>query len=196
MSARPALERLFREHDDIAQVLVLLDSELASVAFAEDPDDALAASALAYLGVLVEGFHHVKEDRACEAAAARVPALRELLAETVVRHAQVRDSGAAARAAFDAALFDLPVARRDLAEAGFAYSAIIRLNVELEEQRVIPKLAEVLDDGDWARIEAEVERSAPPLLGGTGHASYEQLFQELERRFGVDADEGHPATPR
>lgn len=185
MTRRPAVQRLLREHDDITQVLVLLDSELASVAFAEDADDELAVSALSYLGALVEGYHHLKEDRACELAVRRDPSLREELVEIPARHAHVRESGAAARAVFERALFDQPVGRRDLAHACFAYSSDVRLSVEAEEHCLIPALKRVLGPADWERIEAEAERSAPPLLGQKGHASYERLFRELERRFGV-----------
>jgi hemerythrin-like domain-containing protein len=192
MTTRPALERLVREHDDIAQVLVLLDSELASVAFAEDADDTLAMSALDYLSEFVDGFHHAKEDRAFEEAATRAPVLRDLVAEAHAQHARIRECGATLRAGFERALFDQPVSRRDLAAAGFAYSAQLRRNMELEEQRVLPLLDEALDDADWQRIEAEVGSESAPLFGEAAHDSYERLFHELERRFGVESAPPHP----
>jgi hemerythrin-like domain-containing protein len=193
MMMRPAVERLVREHDDIAQVLVLLDSELASVAFAEEEaDDTLAMIALDYLSEFVDGFHHAKEDRAFEAAATRTPALRETLIELRAQHARIRDNGAALRAALERALFDQPVSRRDLAAAGFAYSAEVRRNMELEEQRVLPALDEALDESDWDRIEAEVGGDRAPRCSEATHESYERLFHELERRFGVE--EPRPPT--
>jgi hemerythrin-like domain-containing protein len=197
MSRRLAVERLCREHDDIFQVLVLLDSELASVGLADgETDDTLTVAALAYLAQLVEEFHHVKEDRACEALFARMPGARARLAEIPARHARVRESGAAVRAAFERVMLDQPVARRDLAEAGFTYSTELRRSVELEEHELIPVLDDLLDEGDWERIELEARKSAPPVRGQSVHEAYERLFHELERRFGVEPAPGKPATPR
>jgi hemerythrin-like domain-containing protein len=190
MKTRPAVERLLREHDDIAQVLVLLDSELASVAFAEDADDTLAVSALDYLAELVDGFHHAKEDRAFEAAVARDAALSDVVAQLSAQHETIHERGAALRNAFERVMFDEPVSRRDLAAAGFAYSTELRRSMEAEEQLVLPLLDAALDDAEWERIEAEVGAAAAPLTGPAAHEGYERLFHELERRFGV---EGAPA---
>ena len=185
MSRRPAVEKLVREHDDVSQVLVLFDSELASLAYVEDADDTLAMVALEYLSELVDAFHHAKEDRAFEVAAARLPALRDDMAAVLAQHAAIRERGAALRAALGRALFDEPVSRRDIVASGFAYSAEVRRNMELEDTRLLAVVDQALDDRDWARIEAEVGGESPLRRGQATHESYERLFFELERRLGV-----------
>jgi hemerythrin-like domain-containing protein len=192
MKTRPAVERLVQEHDNITQVLVLLDSELASVAFAEDADDELAMLALEYLMEFVDGFHHLKEDLAIEVGARRVPALQDAIAELQDQHVRIHDGGAALRAALERALFDEPVRRRDIAQIGYAYTAELRRNMELEEQSIFPQLAEALDDEDWARIESDVGGRPDPLFGEQVHGKYERLFHELARRSGA---EGASPTP-
>jgi hemerythrin-like domain-containing protein len=187
MTTRPAVERLVREHDNIAQVLVLLDSELASFALAQDADDELAMCALEYLTDFVDGFHHEKEDRAVEAALARVPALREALVELHAQHERIRTAGAALHDGLERALLDEPVRRSELAKTGYAYTTEVRRNMELEEDHIFPLLAEALDDAEWARIEADAGGRPDPLFGEQVHERYERLFHELARRSGAES---------
>jgi hemerythrin-like domain-containing protein len=186
MKTRSAVTRLVREHDNITQVLVLLDSELASLAFAEDADDTLAMSVLEYLSDFVDGFHQPKEDRAVEMAGARAPLPPELVAQLASQHARIRDGAAALHADLESALLDAPVSRREIASAGFAYSSELRRNMELEERHVFPLLESALDDADWERIESELGGRPDPLCGEAVHGTYDRLFHELERRAGVE----------
>jgi hemerythrin-like domain-containing protein len=186
-TAARAVDRLVREHDNVAQLLVVLDSLFASIASGDDADDDLIRDAMTYLTEFVATFHHAKEDVAVAAVAKRLQSLRELQPELDAQHRRIERTGSTLFAELERMLLDEPVRRQELAATGFSYTAEIRRNMEFEESSIFPRLLEGLDAEAWASIDARLESPPDPLFGPDPHERYRALFRTLTRRIGIDA---------
>ncbi len=183
-----AVDRLVREHDNIAELLVVVDSLFAAIASGEEADDVLARDALTYLTEFVDAFHHAKEDLAVAVAAESVQDLRSLQPELRQQHRRIREAGETLYRELERMLLDEPVRRRELASNGFAYTGQIRRNVEFEESLVFPRLLEGLDADVWASIEARLDCPPDPLFGPAVHERYRALYATLASRIGLEED--------
>lgn len=185
-ASRRLIERWLREHGNIVQLLVLIESQLAALQAGDDTDDELMLDAMTYLTDFVDGFHQSLEDLALEAAIGREPRLRNVQQELETQHARIREIGAWVREALERALMDEPVRKQDLARAGFAYTAEMRSNMRLEEASVFPALERAVDATTWGRLAAKLSEHPDPLFGEVVHERYATLFRELARRFGLE----------
>jgi hemerythrin-like domain-containing protein len=183
-----AVELLVQEHDNITQLLVVLDSQLAAIASGEDADDEILRDAMAYMAEFAVRFHHAKEDLAIEIAAGRAARLRALQDELAQQHRRIHATGDTLRDDIGRALLDEPVGRKDLAADGFAYTTEVRRNMEFEEASIFPQVVEVLDEDAFAHIDARLGSPADPLFGESVHDRYAALFHALTRRLDIDPD--------
>jgi hemerythrin-like domain-containing protein len=184
-----AIERLVREHDNIAQLLVVLDSQFASIARGDDEaEDDLIRDAMTYMTDFVDNFHHGKEDLAVESVVDRLEGVRPLRDQLYGQHRRIRETGRVLTAELERMLLDEPVRRRELSTIGFDYTAQVRRNMEFEEACVFPRLMQAFDEEACARIDARLGSPPDPLFGPAVHARYRALFQTLRRRIGIDSD--------
>jgi hemerythrin-like domain-containing protein len=183
-----AVDELVREHDNLAQLLVVVDSLFASIASGEEADDDLIRDATTYLTEFVDTFHHGKEDLAVSVAAQRAEGPRALQPVLGEQHRRIHAAGTALCTELERMLLDEPVRRQDLAAEGFAYTAEIRRNVEFEESQVFPLLLGELGADAWTRIESELACPPDPLFGPAVHERYRALFRTLTRKIGMEGD--------
>jgi hemerythrin-like domain-containing protein len=183
-----AVDQLVREHDNLAQLLVVVDSLFASIASGEEADDDLIRDATTYFTEFVDSFHHGKEDLALAVAAEGAEGARALQPVLKQQHRRIHEAGSALCTELERMLLDEPVSRHDLASEGFAYTAEIRRNIEFEESQVFPLLLEELEPSAWARIESELACPPDPLFGPAVHERYRALFRTLTRKIGMEGD--------
>jgi hemerythrin-like domain-containing protein len=183
-----AVDQLVREHDNLAQLLVVVDSLFASIASGEEADDDLIRDATTYLTEFVDAFHHGKEDLALAVAAERAEGLQAVQRALRQQHLRIHEAGTALCTELERMLLDEPVRRQDLAAEGFAYTAEIRRNIEFEESKVFPVLLDELGADAWARIESELACPPDPLFGPAVNERYRTLFRTLTRKIGMEGD--------
>jgi hemerythrin-like domain-containing protein len=183
-----AVDQLVREHDNLAQLLVVVDSLFASIASGEEADDDLIRDATTYLTDFVDSFHHGKEDLAVAVAAERADCLRKVQPVLNQQHRRIHEAGTSVCTELERMLLDEPVRRQDLAAEGFAYTAEIRRNVEFEEAQVFPLLLAELEPDAWERVESELACPPDPLFGPAVNERYRALFRTLTRKIGMEGD--------
>ncbi len=183
-----AVDQLVREHDNLAQLLVVVDSLFASIASGEEADEDLIRDATTYLTEFVDSFHHAKEELAVAVAAERAEGARAVQPSLREQHRRIHEAGTGLCTEIERMLLDEPVRRKDLAAEGFAYTTQIRRNIEFEESQVFPLLLEELGADAWARIESELASPPDPLFGPAVHERYRALFRALTRKIGMETD--------
>lgn len=187
-ASRAAVDRLIREHRNIGQLLLMLDSYFAAMGSGEEVDERLLTDAMAYMTDYVDAFHHAKEELAVDAVAGRSRAIADARAELDEQHRRIGEAGGWLRATLEQTLRDEPSPRRKLIVTGLSYTAEMRRNMELEEKVVFPALCEVLDADAWRLIDAKVPPRPDPLFGEAVHQRYAELFRELVARFGCEGE--------
>jgi len=181
------LDRLRREHGNIARLLLVLESHLAGVHAGDEFDARLMMDALSYLIEYVDRFHREREDIFVEALARHQPTVRSFLATLSAQHHAIETSGASLAAQLQQVIQDELVDRVDLVRDGFAYCTELRRSMSLEETILSFAMATVAPSPP--RGEPLESRSTPPPapeLRSSIEDRYRRLFEELTCRIGCD----------
>lgn len=176
---------LCREHDNIARLLVVLESQLARLHADETCDLELLSRVVEYLGEYVDSYHRRREDRLVLALSSE-PAASSIVGDLAAQHDAMRQTGAALREQCARASQPHPVARRAVVRSGFAYSAALRRNMAFEESALLSLATEQLTTVRWIVIDDAREREDDPLFGEVVEERYRRLYEELTRQVGCD----------
>lgn len=176
---------LCREHDNIARLLVVLESQLSRLHADETCDLELLSRIVAYLGEYVDSYHRRREDRLVLALSSE-PAASSIVRDLAAQHDAMRQTGVALREQCARAPHHDPVARRDIVRSGFAYSAALRRNMALEESALLSLATEQLTTVRWIVIDDARERAVEPPSGEVAEERYRRLYEELTQQVGCD----------
>lgn len=149
------LQAFYREHESIAAVLHALAYLAREAGQGKPVHKRVFRQILYYLDVFPERFHHPKEDAVLFAAIERrSDRAREIVARLEKQH----ESGAVAIRKLEQALVRWE-AGGDAERAAFVGAAATfveryREHMRLEEDELMPLAREILDNEDWAQVEA------------------------------------------
>lgn len=168
-----ALALLRDEHDNIAKLLLALESHLALVEMGEDFDAGLMLDEVDYLLDYLGRFHCVREDLVVRALRAREPKASARLGTLSEQHDAIQSDGAELRRRLDHVTRGELLDRREVVRLGFAFSTDLRRSMSLEE----------------ATLTSAVGASAPlppDQATSDGEEQYRASFEELTQRIGCD----------
>ncbi|AJG19277.1 hypothetical protein RR42_m1882 [Cupriavidus basilensis] len=80
---------------------------------------------------------------------------------------------------------DLISSRTALEAAGAMYLVYYRNHLSTEEQRVMPRAAQLLTREDWAAVDAAVPASDDPLFGENVQERFAMLRKQIESELSV-----------
>jgi hemerythrin-like domain-containing protein len=126
-------------------------------------------------------LHHPKEDLAFARLAERSDRALSIVAELAEQHAQLKRNGNALVVALDD-IVNGSISSRDHIEApGRAYIAEFRGHMDVEEAKILPLAATLLDRDDWAAIDSAVRSLEDPVFGKTANERYAALRRHITR---------------
>ena len=157
--------QLREEHEDIRNLLVVLERELALFDTAEQPDyDVLAAIADYFVGFL-DRCHHSKEGlvyrKICERAPEHAPIISELEAE----HEGIAVSARKFQEAVQNILHDAEISRSAFDEVTNHFVLRKRRHMRTEDEQVFPLANIILTPEDWIEIDDHITREDDPVFG-------------------------------
>ncbi len=173
------LDELRRDHRNMAKILAILDAQLKLFRAGEPPDLDVMQRAMDYSLDYPDLCHHPKEDLIFERLARRDPSVQPLVDRLLQEH---REIGQATRRFADAVRVvaqDFQVPRDRFIEIGEAYLALSRRHIQQEEAELFPRADRILDDSDWAEIDAAAARKPDPVFGGTVEDRYLALHARI-----------------
>ena len=160
MSAR-VTERFHAEHDNIAQLLLVLESHLALMNDDEPFDAAVMLEALDYLIDYVQDFHRHRED--------------DVVATLSARHDAIQTSGAELYHRLDLAVRNDTVNRAEVIHLAYAYCRELRRLMAVEEHA----FSQVGDDAGTG-----ANANATAAVARRDEAPYRTRYEDLTRRIG------------
>ncbi len=173
----------YDEHAKFAQLLDLLDSQVAQFHRAELPNYELMRDIVTYLRDFTDRVHHRREEAAFARLSERDRTLQAPLQQLRQEHHVIAAAGEELCRFLEEAAEDVLTPRAAFEAAAATYLAVYRRHLLREENEILPRAACLLTSADWAMVQANVPAPADPLFGPDVHARY----QELRRRIAIEA---------
>ena len=174
------LDRLHIEHKNQAKLLKIIERQAEGVLRGEDLDLALVLLTFQYFQNYPDLLHHPKEDVLYQRLIARDASIGAKITN-------IREDHLRLAAETEALADDLAIAQ---AGRGFVPGLAARLqkfvehyrrHMTVEEAELFPRARTLLNEDDWAHIEAEIEPTVDPLFDGAASSQYQRLFNALVR---------------
>ncbi len=189
------IKRLNAEHRNIAKLLDLLDTELATFHAGEQPDFELMLDIMDYLTHYPDTFHHPKEDLLFSRLRQLDASSHHVVEKLRKEHESLAREGIEFRNALRGMVNDEALMLRNTLEhLGTHYAEALRSHLDTEEAQVFPHALEVLKPADWKEIDERICQRDDPLFGKAVAVEFQDLFEEIlrleadDRRQGANAE--------
>jgi hemerythrin-like domain-containing protein len=146
------------DHVRFGRLLDKLEKEVALFHTGEQPNYELMRDIVLWLRHYSDGAHHPREDAAFERMVLRDPALRIPVNRLLQEHRVIAYAGESLLARLEDAANGGFAPRADLEAAAATYLVYYRGHMATEEDMILPRAAELLQDADWAAVAAVVPK--------------------------------------
>jgi hemerythrin-like domain-containing protein len=178
------------EHINFAQLLNILEEQVAAFHRDESPNYALMGDILYYMRNFSDRVHHPREDVAYARLAERDPSIQLVVNRLLQEHRVLATAGDELLTRINEAGGDVVIPRAALEAAAATYLVYYRHHLSTEERDVMPHAAQVLTEQDWAAVDAAVPASPDPLFGGNVLERFETLRRQIDLDAKVARDPG------
>jgi hemerythrin-like domain-containing protein len=173
---------LMHEHEAIKGVLDLQDDALSALEHNIAIDAGIFADFYLFFSLFVGKCHHGKEEQLLfpelRQAAELVPAIDALVAEHVHGGALVQDYYAAQQSYTTGGLRNAPA----LIVAGRAYARFLRNHIQVEDERVLRRAADVVGQAEDGALVASFDRFEDEVMGKGTHEKLHAMIDTLGPR--------------
>jgi len=174
------IDQWHAEHVNFAQLLALLERELARFHEGERPDYGLMLDIVDYLRYYPDRFHHAREDIAFERLAGRDPNLRVRINRLLQEHRVIARAGDELLRLLNDVADEALIPREEVEAAAATYLVYYRHHLATEERDIMPRAAQLLDAADWSAVAAAVPPGPDPLFGDAADARYAELRRLID----------------
>jgi len=176
-----------RDHTNFAVLLDLLERQVDLFHRGESPDYELMSDIMYYMTHYTDLVHHPREDLAFAAVCERDPSVQRIVDELSAQHGELRDAGQALIRAVDDVVNGSITSRERLETPARAYLELFRSHIEREETTLQPLATKLLEERDWAAIDATVRHIEDPLFGSRSEERYAALREQIARESRIAA---------
>ena len=175
------IDKLQAEHADFAKLLNLLEAQLRVFHSGEQPDYGLMLDIFYYLTNFPDRDHHQREELIFAKLAIRDPNTRAAVDELTRQHRTIAQNGARFLENLNAVLGGAILTRESVETPGLEYIAFYRNHLKMEERELFPIARKLLDEKDWAAIDAAIESTADPLFGPRVDERFAGIHDQISR---------------
>ena len=179
-----AIETIQAEHRTLDRILGAMEAKVEGLTdLGPKPDLELLFSALYYIRIFPERYHHPKEEaHLFKALRRRAPDSAAVLDELEAQHQE----GARLIADLDKALKDFdrdyPNGLADLRTSAKRYIDFQRRHIGQEEREVLPLARKVLSEADWWDIDQSFASNTDPLFADNLRTGFRALHDHIVAR--------------
>jgi hemerythrin-like domain-containing protein len=175
------MDRLQREHRNIAKLLNALEHQLAIFDTAETPDYDVLAGIGDYFTGFPDRCHHPKEDLIFRKLRARDPEAAEIAGDLGAEHEKIGTLARHFQEAVQNVLSEVEVSRDAFDAVARHFIKEQRRHLQMEEECFFPLALEILTPEDWAEIDARITDEDDPVFGAEASAEFAALRNHLLR---------------
>jgi len=179
MSMSEAMERLHREHKEMAKLLGVIERQLEGFVEDGEIDYDLVRTALGYMMEYPDLYHHPKEDLILAKLVLRNPEAVDEIGDLESKHQELAQLTKDFNSAVEDALNEVEMERDLVSRRGHAYVDALRRHIAMEEAGFLPAAKAHLTAEDWAEIDAMIANPEDPLFGPEVSESYLSLIHEI-----------------
>jgi hemerythrin-like domain-containing protein len=179
---RPLLEKLHKDHVNLARLLDLMSSELDALNAGHEANFDLKIEMLDYIEHYAEQEHHPTEDK-INSVAFRKKSMREhkALQERILKeHNELLGLARNYSKTLEGAMQGEVLLREEVEIRGREFVALQRQHIDLEEQELFPMLESALSEKDWQKLESEISHVEDPLFHRQDYNRFRSLIDYLQ----------------
>ncbi|MCU7852992.1 MAG: hemerythrin domain-containing protein [Candidatus Thiodiazotropha sp. (ex Monitilora ramsayi)] len=176
------LEKLHKDHINLARLLDLLSAQLDALFAGHESDFDLKIELLDYIEHYAEQHHHPTEDK-INAAAFRKTSMQEhaALYERVSReHEALLGMAHRFRETLEGIMQGEVLRREEVETRGREFIALQRQHIDLEEQELFPLIDQALSEKDWEKLESQIPHMDDPVFHRQDYNRFRSLIDYLE----------------
>lgn len=175
----PLLERLNRDHRNLAQVLILLGKLLDRFHEGHEPDFELVCEMLDYMESYADQIHHPSEDLIFRHLIDSIGESPLVLGILMNQHAQLPQMNRRFRASLDGIVHGAVLLRDEVEAQGRELVETLRHHMTTEDEEAFPLALDRLSAADWAELDRASPKVNDPLFDTPDRARYQALFRAL-----------------
>lgn len=175
------LQRLRREHGNIAKLLKALEHQLGLFERGETPDYDVLAGIADYFTGFPDRCHHPKEDLIYRKLRARDPVAAGIVGDLEAEHGRIGELARRFQEAVQNVLNEVEVSREAFDKVARHFLTQQRRHMEMEEERFFPLAEEELRAEDWVEIDSRVADEEDPVFGTEAATEFAALRRDLLR---------------
>lgn len=178
--------QLHTDHYHLQRLLSCFSHEIGCYDFDSkcSPDLDVILSALDYINVYPDRWHHPAEDIIFDKLIKKNVKQSELIKELKVEHEAIIQETSKVNELFNNVADDCVVSADELLTTARHFVTLQRQHLEKENEHIYPLMDTAFSEKDWKDIEQEVVLQTDPLFGKASKKEYEQLYRyilELEK---------------
>lgn len=174
------VKSLYEDHANMVKLLQILDQQLGSFKDAGPIDYEIIGDVVTYCREYPELYHHPKEERIFALVAERKPDMSQKFKNLVVEHKVLSDLTENFAEMLERILMDVPMPRTAFEAEARRFVDQQHRHIKIEEEIFFPMALEILNDNDWAAIEASInETGRDPVFAINAITRYDRLREEI-----------------
>lgn len=183
---RPLLEKLHKDHINLARLLDLMSSELDALSAGHEANFDLKIEMLDYIEHYAEQSHHPTEDQINKIAFKKKAMLQhKALYERVCKeHGELIGLARNYRKTLEGAIQGEVLLREEVETRGREFVALQRQHIDLEENELFPLIEQALSDKDWQKLDKEITHADDPLFHRQDFNRFRSLIDYLKAHEG------------
>lgn len=180
------IDKWVREHRNFEKLLEIVERQLESFHRNERPDYELVLDIIYYMTHYPDQFHHPVEDILFKRVAERERAAGNAVEELFRQHCVIAESGKALQERLDAVVTGVMLPRAQVEQPARKYVEYFRNHMRNEEIVLFPLAQRLLNDADWAIIDAQTPKRPDPLFGERVQERYRSLHGRIAAQVHCD----------
>jgi hemerythrin-like domain-containing protein len=179
---RPLLEKLHKDHMNLARLLDLMSHELDALSAGHEANFDLKIEMLDYIEHYAEQTHHPTEDQINKVAfKKKAMQTHKAIYERIRKeHGELIGLARNYRKTLEGAIQGEVLLREEVETRGREFVALQRQHIDLEEQELFPLLEGVLSDKEWQKLEKEISHTDDPLFHRQDFNRFRSLIDYLK----------------
>ena len=175
------MKGLQKDHQNLAQVLKIMEIQLKRIAEGNDNALALMLDASNYIQSYPDMIHHPKENKVFEVFKYRSSEEADTLETLYHQHQTLPAVTIKFQSMLHEAINGLGVINRDdLVTHIKNFIAHEWEHMDLEESVIFPLINKTLEEKDWKLLEETIEGDTDPMFSGKIEESFKNLYQSIK----------------
>jgi len=176
------LEQLKLDHENVAQLIDILDEQLDRIGELKSADFDLIRDIMHYMTHYPDRVHHPMEDLVARKLVERDPAAGDIVSTLSREHEGLGEKGQAFLEAASNVADGAMVLREELESKGRDYVAFLRNHMQMENEEFFPLAEKTLTKEDWNAVANAMEQKADPVFGPIVDMQYQELYAFIQQK--------------